>query len=151
MELTVLPINVAMIFAMPGASAVTLPAAVLRPMIARQIAMTFAMLPPGRIGGMQVAMIAPDIAMIFPMTAARMVVTVLLRGNSSSGVDLRRLALDPLGALSTLGFIAYCAFGASSRTVTVIVRPGRTMVSIMPSGLAILRERRRRRYACQQE
>lgn len=69
-ELIVLPIHVAMIFAMPGAPVVALPASMLRPMIARLIAMIFAMLPPSRIGGVQVPVIPPGIAMIVLVTAA---------------------------------------------------------------------------------
>ena len=69
MEFSMLPIRVAMKFAMPSAAAVAFPTAVLGAMIALHIAMVHAMLPPGRIGRVQIPVILPGIAMIIPMAA----------------------------------------------------------------------------------
>ena len=69
MELAMLSIQVAMIIAMASALAVAVPTPMLRPMIAPHITMKFAMLPPTGNRRMKIAMILPDIAMIFAMAA----------------------------------------------------------------------------------
>ncbi len=89
-KFSVLPIRVAMIFTMPTTAAVALPTAMSRPMIARHFAMIFAMLPPVRIGRVQVPMIPSGITVVFPMRAAWLIVAVV-RGGDVALVALLRL------------------------------------------------------------
>ena len=152
MELSMLPIRVAMIFAMPTASAVAVPAAMLRPVIARHIAMISAMLPPGRIGSVQVAMILPGVAMVGPMAAAGLTVMVARRSDGDSALDLMLLRLPALGALGMRGFDTRGAFGAllGARFIALLAR--RFMVSaVVLATLFILRHRRHRRAGRKQD
>ncbi len=98
-------IQITMIFAMPGTPAVTVPAAMLRPMIPRLVAMKYAMLAPARIGRVQVPVILSDIAMVSPMAAAGMIVAVA----GHNDIDMMTVrppgrSLNLLGALGTPRF-----------------------------------------------
>ncbi len=167
MKFTMLPIQIAMIVAMPAAPAATVPAAMLRPMIPRLVAMKYAMLAPVRIGRMQVPMVPPRIAMIFPVRAAWLVVAVV-RGGDVELVALLRLALDlprtpellslPLGALELLdltleasrgldtpGLHALRPFGAPHRADVMTRFTGGSMAWFVLMGLNFLRHCRHRR------
>ncbi len=117
MESFVLPIRIAMIFAMPSASAVALPAAMACPMIARRIAMIFAMLPPVRIGRVQVPVIPPGIAMVGPMAGIGLTVAVAGPHDVDRCVRMLRSSLNLLGALGSPGFNPCGPLGAPWCTV----------------------------------
>ena len=102
MEFAVLNVHVAMIIAMPSALAVAIPAPMLGPMIAFLIAMIFAMDRSTGTGRMKVAVILPDVAMIFAVATTPNIVAVACLLNLldvRSGLGLPGLTLGIWSAL----------------------------------------------------
>jgi len=144
MELTMLAIRVAMIFAMSTASAIPVPATMLGPMIARHIAMIPAMLPPRRIGRVQGPMLPPGIAMIGLVAAARNIVTVAGRSDRDLVIDVLHLALNPFGALGMRCFDTRSPFLAALRTRFIARLPNFLSTAVALLEITILRHRRHR-------
>jgi len=149
MEFSVLTIRVAMIFPMASAAAVAVPAPMLSSMIALHIAMILAMLPPSRIGRVQVAMIAPGIAMVVLVAAAWMIVSVARRDDVGVVVDLLHLAIGSFGAFDTLHPLhplgTFGAFSSPRRARFIALLVRRILHGVVMFANTLLGYRRHRR------